>query len=68
VVDYPIVFANEGFCKISGFSKAEIMQQSSMLRFMWGDNTDPEICSQMEEAFEKQEMCQVEISVLKKTS
>lgn len=68
VVDHPIVFANDGFCKISGYSRAEIMQQSSMLRFLWSDNTDESVCDQMHEAFENQKMLQVQISVLKKSS
>lgn len=68
VVDHPIVFANDGFCKITGYNRAEVMQQSSMLRFMWGESTDPETCKKMEEAFNKQEMLQVELLLVKKTS
>ena len=68
VVDHPIVFANDGFCKITGYNRAEVMQQSSMLRFMWGESTDAESCKKMEEAFQKQEMLQVELLLVKKTS
>lgn len=68
VVDHPIVFANEGFCKITGYSRAEVMQQSSMLRFMWSESTDETVCNEMQEAFENQKMLQVQVSVLKKSS
>lgn len=67
MVDYPIVFANEGFCKITGYTRAEVMQQSSTLRFMWSDMTDTEISKRIEEAFENQEMLQTEVAVVKKT-
>lgn len=68
MVDYPIVFANDGFCKITGFTRSEIMQQSSMLKFMWGGTTDEDTCHKMEEAFDNQQMLQVELSLIKKTS
>lgn len=68
VVDHPIVYANEGFCKITGHSRAEVMQQSSMLRFLWNESTDGEVIIQMEEAFKDQKMLQVQISVSKKSS
>lgn len=28
IVDYPIVYCNESFCKISGYNRAEVMQKS----------------------------------------
>ena len=27
VVGHPIVFANDGFCKVTGYSRAEVMQE-----------------------------------------
>lgn len=28
IVDYPIVYCNETFCKMSGYNRAEVMQKS----------------------------------------
>lgn len=28
IVDFPIVYCNESFCKISGYNRAEVMQKS----------------------------------------
>lgn len=27
IVDYPIVYSNEAFCKMTGFGRAEVMQK-----------------------------------------
>lgn len=67
VVGHPIVFANDGFCKVTGYSRAEVMQESCMLKFMWGDETDPDACHKIEEALENQEMLQIELQLTKKT-
>lgn len=68
VVDYPIVFANDGFSKITGYSKAEVIQHSGLLKFMWSDDTDRGSVTKMEEAFSKQEILQIELYAVKKTS
>lgn len=31
IVDFPIVYCNESFCKISGYNRAEVMQKSCRL-------------------------------------
>lgn len=31
IVDYPIVYCNETFCKMSGYNRAEVMQKSCRL-------------------------------------
>lgn len=37
IVDWPIVYSNDGFCKLSGYHRAEVMQKSSTCRY----NTTP---------------------------
>ncbi|XP_014882229.1 potassium voltage-gated channel subfamily H member 1-like [Poecilia latipinna] len=32
IVDWPIVYSNDGFCKLSGYHRAEVMQKSSTCR------------------------------------
>lgn len=33
IVDWPIVYSNDGFCKLSGFHRAEVMQKSCTCRY-----------------------------------
>ncbi|GBP22330.1 Potassium voltage-gated channel protein eag [Eumeta japonica] len=42
IVDYPIVYCNEAFCKMSGYNRAEVMQKSCRCTFMHGELTDKE--------------------------
>lgn len=32
IVEWPIVYSNDGFCKLSGYHRAEVMQKSSTCR------------------------------------
>ncbi|KAG8449363.1 hypothetical protein GDO86_016131 [Hymenochirus boettgeri] len=40
IVDWPVVYSNDGFCKLSGYQRADIMQKSSTCSFMYGELTD----------------------------
>lgn len=33
IVDWPVVYSNDGFCKLSGYHRAEVMQKSSTCRW-----------------------------------
>ncbi|KAG7258196.1 hypothetical protein CRUP_000595, partial [Coryphaenoides rupestris] len=33
IVEWPVVYSNDGFCKLSGFHRAEVMQKSSTCRY-----------------------------------
>ncbi len=68
IVDYPIVYCNDGFCKLSGYNRAEVMQKSSTCRFMYGELTDKETVTKVEEGLDTQEQRQVEILLYKKNS
>ena len=68
IVDYPIVYCNDGFCKLSGYSRAEVMQKSSTCRFMYGELTDKDTVLSIEEALDRQEQIQVEMLLYKKNS
>lgn len=68
VVDHPIVFCNDGFVKLSGFSKVEAMQRPALCPFMHGDLTNGDTLGRLENAFENFEQEQVEILLYKKGS
>ncbi|XP_037917876.1 potassium voltage-gated channel protein eag isoform X3 [Hermetia illucens] len=66
IVDFPIVYCNESFCKISGYNRAEVMQKSCRCGFMYGELTDKETVSRLEYALENQQQDQFEILLYKK--
>ena len=68
IVDYPIVYCNDGFCKLSGYTRGEVMQRSSNCTFMYGELTNQDTVIKIEEAFEEQEQIQVEVLLYKRNS
>ncbi|XP_024084672.1 potassium voltage-gated channel protein eag isoform X2 [Cimex lectularius] len=66
IVDFPIVYCNESFCKISGYNRAEVMQKSCRCTFMYGELTDKETISRIDECLESQLHDQFEILLYKK--
>ena len=67
-IEYPIVYCNEGFTKLSGFSKSELMQKSSLCSFMWGDLTDDETKIKVEDALKNNHAENLEVLIYKKNS
>uniref|UniRef100_A0A1I8H9P1 Potassium voltage-gated channel protein eag n=4 Tax=Macrostomum lignano TaxID=282301 RepID=A0A1I8H9P1_9PLAT len=66
IVDYPIVYCNEGFSKLTGFTRAEVMQKSCTCNFMYGEQTDAEAIQRIERCMEVCESEQQEILLYKK--
>ncbi|XP_064555101.1 potassium voltage-gated channel protein eag isoform X9 [Drosophila montana] len=66
IVDFPIVYCNESFCKISGYNRAEVMQKSCRCGFMYGELTDKETVGRLEYTLENQQQDQFEILLYKK--
>ncbi|XP_059374943.1 potassium voltage-gated channel subfamily H member 1-like isoform X2 [Carassius carassius] len=66
IVDWPIVYSNDGFCKLSGYHRAEVMQKSSTCSFMYGELTDKDTCEKVRLTFENYEMNSFEILMYKK--
>ncbi|XP_044045254.1 potassium voltage-gated channel subfamily H member 1b isoform X3 [Siniperca chuatsi] len=66
IVDWPIVYSNDGFCKLAGYHRAEVMQKSSTCSFMYGELTDKEMSEKVRLTFENYEMNSFEILMYKK--
>ncbi|RZF34860.1 hypothetical protein LSTR_LSTR011972, partial [Laodelphax striatellus] len=66
IVDFPIVYCNESFCKISGYNRAEVVQKPCRCTFMYGELTDKETISRIDEVLENQLHDQFEILLYKK--
>jgi len=66
IVDYPIVYCNENFCKTSGYNRAEVMQKSCRVGFMYGELTDQGTIDQINGALDDHQTDQFEILLYKK--
>ncbi|XP_055005640.1 potassium voltage-gated channel subfamily H member 5-like [Boleophthalmus pectinirostris] len=55
IVEWPVVYSNDGFCKLSGYHRAEVMHKSSTCNFMYGDLTDSTTIDKIRETFDNYE-------------
>ena len=68
IVDYPIVYSNDGFTKISGFLRTDLMNKSSTCNFMYGELTSADTQAKIRDALENCHIEQVEVLLYKKNS
>uniref|UniRef100_A0A915IC73 PAS domain-containing protein n=1 Tax=Romanomermis culicivorax TaxID=13658 RepID=A0A915IC73_ROMCU len=66
IVDYPIVYCNDGFSKMVGYSRAEVMHRSCSCSFMYGDQTDKDTIKLIENCLHHYATEQLEIRLYKK--
>uniref|UniRef100_A0A8C4F654 Potassium voltage-gated channel subfamily H member 5 n=1 Tax=Dicentrarchus labrax TaxID=13489 RepID=A0A8C4F654_DICLA len=55
IVEWPVVHSNDGFCKLSGYHRAEVMHRSSTCNFMYGDLTDKNTIDKIRKTFDNYE-------------
>uniref|UniRef100_A0A3Q1FHM6 Potassium voltage-gated channel, subfamily H (eag-related), member 5a n=1 Tax=Acanthochromis polyacanthus TaxID=80966 RepID=A0A3Q1FHM6_9TELE len=55
IVQWPVVYSNDGFCKLSGYHRAEVMHRSSTCNFMYGDLTDKQTIDSIRQTFDSYE-------------
>ncbi|XP_038143395.1 potassium voltage-gated channel subfamily H member 5-like [Cyprinodon tularosa] len=55
ILDWPVVYSNDGFCKLSGYHRAEVMHKSSTCNFMYGDLTDKKTIDKIRQTFDNLE-------------
>ncbi|KAM4529089.1 voltage-gated delayed rectifier potassium channel KCNH5-like [Fundulus diaphanus] len=55
ILDWPVVYSNDGFCKLSGYHRAEVMHKSSTCNFMYGDLTDKKTIDKIRQTFDNHE-------------
>ncbi|XP_061180002.1 potassium voltage-gated channel subfamily H member 6-like [Saccostrea echinata] len=63
---YPIIFCNDGFCELTGYSRAEVMQKSCLCEFLHGPTTSTYSILQMKDALRGTEEKQVEVMYTRK--
>ncbi|XP_069032835.1 voltage-gated delayed rectifier potassium channel KCNH8 [Embiotoca jacksoni] len=65
---YPIVYCSDGFCELTGFSRAEVMQKSCACKFLYGPETSESIILSIDEALEERKEFKDEIMFYKKAA
>jgi len=68
IVDFPVVYCNEGLCQLTGFERSDLMQKPAVCSAMHGEQTTPESITRLQNAMEQQISDQFEIQLYKKNS
>ncbi|XP_045473209.1 potassium voltage-gated channel subfamily H member 8 isoform X2 [Harmonia axyridis] len=63
---YPIVYCSDGFCELTGFQRAQIMQKGCACKFLYGPETKEEHKSQIDKALEFKNELKLEVIFYKK--
>lgn len=57
---YPIVYCSDGFCELTGYNRAEVMQKSCACKFLYGPDTAVDTIISIENALEEKEELKTE--------
>lgn len=63
---YPIVYCSDGFCELTGFTRAQIMQKACSCKFLYGPETKEEHKAQIEKSLESKNELKLEVIFYKK--
>uniref|UniRef100_T1JM83 PAC domain-containing protein n=1 Tax=Strigamia maritima TaxID=126957 RepID=T1JM83_STRMM len=64
---YPIVYCSDGFCELTGFARAQIMQKGCNCKFLYGPDTNEEHKQEIEKALEGKTELKLEVIFYKKS-
>lgn len=64
---FPIVYCSDGFCELTGFPRAQIMQKGCACKFLYGEDTDEDKKRQIEEALQDKTELKLEVKFYKKS-
>lgn len=62
--DNPVVFANDSFCRLTGYTRSEILGRNC--RFLQGPGTDPDVVKQIHDAVDALEPVEIEVRNFRK--
>ncbi|KAM9776136.1 voltage-gated delayed rectifier potassium channel KCNH8 isoform 3-T3 [Syngnathus typhle] len=65
---FPIVYCSDGFCELTSFSRAEVMQKSCACKFLYGPETSESIINSIDDALEGRKEFKDEIMFYSKTA
>ncbi|CAB3384865.1 Hypothetical predicted protein [Cloeon dipterum] len=63
---HPIVYCSDGFCELSGWARAQIMQKSCACKFLWGPDTNEEHREAIESSLQDKQELKIEVIFYKK--
>lgn len=64
---YPIVYCSDGFCELTGYSRAQIMQKSCACDFLYGAKTEPANIDSIASALETKREIKLEVVFYKRS-
>ncbi|XP_068428147.1 potassium voltage-gated channel subfamily H member 8 [Clinocottus analis] len=63
---YPIVYCSDGFCELTGYARAELMQKSCACHFLYGTETSDRLTAQIQGALDERREFKTELVFYKK--
>uniref|UniRef100_A0A668AMA2 Voltage-gated delayed rectifier potassium channel KCNH4 n=1 Tax=Myripristis murdjan TaxID=586833 RepID=A0A668AMA2_9TELE len=63
---YPIVYCSDGFCELTGYARAELMQKSCACHFLYGQETSDRLTAQIQGALDDRREFKTELVFYKK--
>ncbi|TNN79042.1 Potassium voltage-gated channel subfamily H member 3 [Liparis tanakae] len=63
---YPIVYCSDGFCELTGYARAELMQKSCACHFLYGTETSDRFTAQIQGALDERREFKTELVFYKK--
>uniref|UniRef100_A0A671RUR3 Voltage-gated delayed rectifier potassium channel KCNH4 n=1 Tax=Sinocyclocheilus anshuiensis TaxID=1608454 RepID=A0A671RUR3_9TELE len=63
---YPIVYCSDGFCELTGYARAELMQKSCACHFLYGPETSDRLMAQIQGALDERREFKTELVFYKK--
>jgi PAS domain-containing protein len=67
VINKPIIYCNDAFCELTGYSRSDIIQKPCTCEFLYGLETNEKSIKQIRHALQGSEEKEVEIILYKNT-
>uniref|UniRef100_A0A8C5R4L2 Voltage-gated inwardly rectifying potassium channel KCNH3 n=1 Tax=Leptobrachium leishanense TaxID=445787 RepID=A0A8C5R4L2_9ANUR len=64
---FPIVYCSDGFCDLTGFARAEVMQKSCACKFLYGPETSEQLKVQIQKALDEKREFKTEMILYRKS-
>ncbi|KAK3780553.1 hypothetical protein RRG08_044278, partial [Elysia crispata] len=65
---WPIVYCSDGFCELTGFSRAHVMAKGSGCKFLYGPETEEEETSKIMAAIREKRELKTELKLYRKNA
>ncbi|KAM6474340.1 voltage-gated inwardly rectifying potassium channel KCNH3 isoform 2-T2 [Liasis olivaceus] len=64
---FPVVYCSDGFCELTGFSRAEVMQRCCACNFLYGPDTSELVRTQIRKALDERKEFKAELILYRKS-